>query len=382
MSRTACARAWEAEALVDGRLDSTARASFDRHAATCEACSGERRALARLAQTMRDLPEYPIQTMDRRRARIALLQRANAEIMRGRSTHWRAAVVAAAAVCALAVVAAAARWGGPARVPIAATGVPSFEIVDVGHAVWTKAVEGSVARVALTEGIVSLHVEHLTRDQRFLVDLPDGDLEVRGTRFQVSVLAQHTRHVEVSEGVVALRLRGEPEVVLRAGQEWSAPSSAAPAVSAAAAAPPSSMEPSRLPLAMVSATGLPSTSPQTPTSPSTPNRIPTATQTATAPALASASALATAPDGFASAVRLFESGSYEAADRGLAAFVRDFPSDARGEDAAFLRAVCHARMGDAAGAATISREYLQRYPQGLRRREAERMSAGDGSPRR
>jgi hypothetical protein len=41
-----------------------------------------------------------------------------------------------------------------------------------------------------------------------------------------------------------------------------------------------------------------------------------------------------------------------------------------------LRAVGRARSGDRTGAAALARAYLERFPQGMRRREAESLSRG------
>ncbi|MDP8998908.1 MAG: tetratricopeptide repeat protein, partial [Myxococcota bacterium] len=69
---------------------------------------------------------------------------------------------------------------------------------------------------------------------------------------------------------------------------------------------------------------------------------------------------------------------YVAAERLLAAFVRDNPSDPRSEDAAFLLAVSHARIGDTSGAARLAEDYLRHYPMGLRHKEAERLARDAG----
>jgi TolA-binding protein len=69
----------------------------------------------------------------------------------------------------------------------------------------------------------------------------------------------------------------------------------------------------------------------------------------------------------------FGAGDFGKAERLFAAFERAHPADARVEDATFLRAGARARRGDAAAAQAIARDYLHRYPNGLRRAEAERL---------
>jgi hypothetical protein len=69
----------------------------------------------------------------------------------------------------------------------------------------------------------------------------------------------------------------------------------------------------------------------------------------------------------------FDEGAFERADSLFGRFAADFSDDARTEDAMFLRAVARSRAGDSPGAAQRAREYLSRFPQGLRHREALRL---------
>jgi TolA-binding protein len=372
MSRPSCSRSWEAEAIGDGRLDAPARASFERHAASCEVCGDELRLLDRIAKVTRELPEYPSHAIDRRRLRMAVLKRANHQLMRGGSHGWRVGALAAIAACALVLAVTAPRWSrwrGGVHAPAVARLAPVFEIDDVSHARWTTTATGGTVQVALSEGTTAIHVEHLTHDQRFFVELPDGELEVRGTRFQLTVDDHRTTHLEVSEGVVALRLLGQPPMVFTAGQQWSAP------VQRSATAAIENLEPQ-------SATGEHAAVPTPPSRPSARVSAPSRTrdvELAASPVDDAATTVEPAPavDDYPSCVRAFESGDYAGADRLLAAFERNHSSDARSEDAAFLRVVAHTRLGDAAGAASLARDYLDRYPQGLRRKEAAHL-AGSG----
>jgi TolA-binding protein len=99
-------------------------------------------------------------------------------------------------------------------------------------------------------------------------------------------------------------------------------------------------------------------------SPSTPDK-PRAETKASAP---------TAPELFARGIEAFRAGRYDEADSLWKAFVVKHPKDPRAEDVAFLRAVGRVRLGDAQGAATLARAYLDRFPRGMRRREAEAIS--------
>jgi hypothetical protein len=51
--------------------------------------------------------------------------------------------------------------------------------------------------------------------------------------------------------------------------------------------------------------------------------------------------------------------------------VNDYPSDARAEDAAYLRVIALHRGGDVAATKQAALEYLERYPRGFRRAEVQ-----------
>ncbi len=78
----------------------------------------------------------------------------------------------------------------------------------------------------LARGAVSAHVTKLQAGERFVVATPDAEVEVRGTRFQVTVVpadeacgAGVVTRVAVSEGVVVVRSLGH-EVRVEAGHHW------------------------------------------------------------------------------------------------------------------------------------------------------------------
>ena len=89
-------------------------------------------------------------------------------------------------------------------------------------AVWRQSREGGVERVELEAGSVQVHVRAQTPGERFLVELPDGEIEVRGTTFEVTALDGSTRHIGVNEGTVVLRLRGSGNLSLGPGAHWAA----------------------------------------------------------------------------------------------------------------------------------------------------------------
>ena len=78
----------------------------------------------------------------------------------------------------------------------------------------------------LARGAVAAHVTKLKAGERFVVATPDAEVEVRGTRFQVTVVPSDeacgqgvVTRVAVSEGVVVVRSFGH-EVRVEAGHHW------------------------------------------------------------------------------------------------------------------------------------------------------------------
>jgi len=359
MSKQECGRSWEAEALEDGRLTEEDRMSFERHARTCSTCSAEQRALRRLHAAAGRLPIAAASDLRRKQLRLALL----GSVARDGDRRRRARP-AGFAILLLAVLGAVG-WlfwpRHPAAPPQnAAEQLASFDVADVRGGEWTTATDGSTTRIALRAKTTAFHVRPLTQPARFLVALPDGEIEVHGTRFVVTLDSGRTARVSVSEGVVDLRLQGATAVALRAGDVWERPAIERPAIAVATSVSTSRAAP--LSTATLStASGVPSA-----TFAPAPVTIAASRDDAAAPA-------APTTDPFASAMDAFKRGDYAEADSRFAMFQTRSPDDSRVEDAAFLRAVAHNRMGDAAGASRLARQYLDRFPAGLRRAEAERL---------
>jgi hypothetical protein len=381
--------------VEDGRLDGAGRASFERHTSSCAACAREVELLVKL-RGIEQLPFIQPNPMSRRRRRAELLRRANEQILGSSKRAWRdrTGAVAIALVAAGVVLTVWRGWRTPptSSLPLQS---PLFEITSIHDARWKVLHEGPHAEVTLAFGAVLVHVEKLGFERRFLLKLPDGELEVRGTRFAVEADERHTKHVEVSEGVVALRVVNDVERTLYAGESWTAPelatagtSSAGAAASAVAApmpaapvepAPPGDLAPlaERARARRSSRAGSRGASPPGAAAPLA--AATKAASAATAPVpVASQAAPGAADDGgagvfFAGAMRAFEGGSYEKADDLFRRFEKQFSGDPRAEDASFLRIVCALRRGDRSAAEAHAHEYLGAYPDGLRRREVERL---------
>jgi hypothetical protein len=332
--------------------------------------------MASLRRAMGELVAPDLTALELRRMRVKLLQRAHARRTRRQPrarTVWGLAGIAAIAGAAIIAGAAATRplassRATPSRV-VASPAGPGFDFVNVEGATVTSRTEGGITRATLADGVAAFHVEHVGPSLRFLLALPDGEIEVRGTRFVVKVAGARTQSVDVAEGVVVLRLRGDFERQLVAGERWTAP--------ALAEAPTAKTRELESPLpgpvkTLSHALALPP-APASPASPPLADLEGSSSSAASSDAVRRNAQLA-ASERFASAIAAFQAASYGQADGLLESFALDFASDARAEDASFLRAVARSRMGDAPGAASLARAYLQSFPRGLRRREAEELA--------
>jgi hypothetical protein len=351
-----CPRSWQAEAAEDRRLSDADRASFERHVATCSDCDRAVRALAELRR-LAERTEAPLSSpLEHRRAKNELLRRANELTLDApRTVPWRGILVAAV----LAALAVAVVLGIGLRAPPPDTRAvldePSYELIASPGAEWAPLERGAALRIAARRGRFELSVHHLVPGQRFVLVLPDGELEVQGTRFVVEVDGARTLAVRVTEGRVALRVRERAggAVLLGAGESFAAE----------APAPVGSTAP--LPEDAGSLAPAPSLPAQ---ELSEPVPAPTASSERSAPADGGSGA------DFTRAMNAFSSGNYGEAEALFQAFAARHPRDPRAEDATFLSAVASARRGDRDHARALAKRYLARYPSGLRRREAEKLA--------
>ncbi len=364
-----CARTWQAAAIEDGRIDALDAASFERHTLQCNECAREAAALRELRESLQRIEPRELSPLEQRRQRAALLRRANElTLTRGEPPHRALVPAAAAVLVALTAIVAVLHWGHSPP-PAAQHAAPIFEARAVGGASFRDRTQGPFGRVVLASGSLAVHVEHLRHDQRFVVAVPDGELEVHGTRFIVEVDGGHTQRVLVTEGIVALRLSGAAELRLLAGSSWvrPPPSAAVHDVLGAAQVDDTTAEKATAVVApRRAATG----------KGGAPARAVSATRALPAAARTSPAALAPSPsagDEFSAAMASFRAGAYLDADERFAIFAAHFQTDPRYEDAAFLRAVIATKRGDAAAAVARARDYLKRFPGGLRRVEMQRL---------
>ena len=348
MTPSRCPRSFEVEALRDGRLTGLALAAFGRHLAICASCTREARALDELGEKLRASWEVG-STNELRvlRERTRLLAAFDGALLaparRPRAWHLVWPVVAAG--LALLVVASWPKHGKEEPRPIKA------DIRAEPEAVWTERREGDVTKVALSRGTLRIHVDHTTGRGRFLVALPDGEIEDRGTTFTVSAEAGHTTRVAVEEGSVLLRLADRAPMTFGPGREWIRES------------PVRALEP---PVRAVETPAPPPAPPATPPR----RRAPARGHGATSPAVGPA-ALEDAAQAFRAAMALLERRQNREAAVAFAHVVEAHGDDPRAEDAAYLLVIALQRSGAESEARGAAETYLRRFPSGFRRAEIE-----------
>jgi hypothetical protein len=237
--------------------------------------------------------------------------------------------------------------------PVTVATSVAYEVSAAQGSAWREDARGNAVRLELQHGELSVHVVKLTAGQSFILRLPDGELEVRGTRFTVTADLGRTQRVGVSEGRVALRLRGRPEALLGAGQSWQLDSVTPEASARAHSSPPSTAVPA----------------PSDAERGAKPPRPVTSARARPAAAGAEPS-----PSGdFAVAMASFSRGDFATAEQLFERFEAQHPQSSQVEDSLFLRAVARLRRGDGPGAQSLAAQYVRRYPRGFRADEAKRI---------
>lgn len=345
MTRARCPRSFEVEAMRDGRLTGPERVSFERHVASCAVCGREAGALETLSQRVR-APSAELggaNELHVMRERTRLLAAFDGTLLlpekkvTGRRFLWPAV---AALVGALALMTSVKHHAARSPQP------PNADIRPERPTVWAERIDGGSRNVVLSHGSLRIHVDRAGGQGRFLVSLPDGELEDRGTTFTVSAADGHTTHVAVEEGSVVLRLAHQSPIAISAGQSWTRETSAL--------SPPSSPAS----VAQSPATTSPVTSP--PLRPRGGARPPVVDATAER-----------AENDFRAAMASFEAGANRDAAVRFARFIHDHGGDARAEDAAYLRVIALERGALNDEARQAAEDYVRRYPQGFRRAEVD-----------
>ena len=347
MTLRPCDRTWQLDALREGRLAVKDAESFERHSRSCSTCTATLTRDERLRALGAALPAVEPPPLALRRVRGRLL-RDLSMLPEGGRRPWlqrpRVAVIAPAfGVALLAVLYVFSHGVSDRRVettvaaPLAASYAGSVS-AGPGSA-WKQTRDAQIEKVELGEGTLRVHVRPQRPGERFLVVLPDGELEVRGTTFDVEVASGRTARVHVDEGVVELRLHDASVRTLAAGTAWAA----------------ETLEPAPTPSPAASVT----------------------------PPKVRVERANDADDGaaYAEAIRLFRDGHYGSAAGAFHAFAHSSPRATEAEDASFLEAVALARSGRLDAAALAAERHLESYPRSFRARDASLLIARAASRR-
>jgi len=345
-----CTRAWEIDAYREGRLGPRDAESVERHLRACAECSARMKSDERLRALGLALPVDEPDDLALHRLRARVLRDAAAHVTPRSGPSWRAAAAAGLAVaCAAGLAVVVHRTPSPTPAYAVALDSTAHEKVSAPARVapevlagtvaaetgarWTQARDQGRERVGLQDGKIRVHVRPQGPDESFVVALPDGELEVRGTTFEVTVRDGETSLVSVQSGVVELRLRGRPVVRLVEGDTWTDSAR----VSASPALPTPSAPPRAAPAA------------------STPVASPDGDEGASS---------------YADALGRLREGRYEDAAAAFHAIVEKWPGSSQAEDASFLEAVALARAGRPDAAGLAAERHLASFPRSFHKKEA------------
>ncbi|HEY2404648.1 MAG TPA: FecR domain-containing protein [Polyangiaceae bacterium] len=230
----------------------------------------------------------------------------------------------------------------------AALALSSGTTLDIEHDARLGVIStGASQRFSLARGALSAKVAKLGVGERFVIGTPDGEVEVRGTAFQVVVADRaddcnprvRTR-VLVSEGVVEVRALGASWRV-GPGESW-------PSGCASPTASP----------ALVPASPMPNASARAAASSSARERSPLVEQN----------------DLFGKGVSAMHRGDSKAAIAAFETLLNRYPTSPLSENASAERMQLLA-AADPDAAARAASEYLARFPHGFARADAERILA-------
>lgn len=335
--RSSCPAGWE---ITQALSQPETSADVVAHLRACPTCAALAAELCAVVSAAAELPPVaPMTPAARERIRRAL-SRASAAATQAteRRPRVRLAWALAAGLAVLAV--ALGGWFTVAREPRVVHGnggkpASVAKLRAFGEARFHRLSEPPDEIVRLEAGRVAFVVARLSGAQRFRVVTRDGEVEVRGTRFEAEARDGALWAVAVSEGNVEVRV-GDAVLRLQAGDEWQRqqPSST----------PPGSAPVARLPEPELSS----------------------GAQTHGTGAAPAERAQPSNRQSFDLAWSHLRRREWDAAERGFAAVAAQAHGQALEEDALYWQAVATARAGRAPEASQRFASFLARFPAGTR----------------
>ena len=364
----------------------------ERHLARCAACDAEYQALLAQARQVETAFPAPENLARGTRDAIGARLRVAALSLRPRPVRHTLAWLSVS-VAGVAAIAGLGVWRsrpqpvsrGDARLAPALAAESRGSIRAIGPARFVRVQSQPDEIVRVDDGEIELEVAPLHTNQRFRVVTEDGEVEVRGTRFKVSVSNHSLAAVHVWRGRVEVHSRGGVFAVLEAGDAWVR----ATANSPAAVGPPTTVAPDVASPARPSSMGggpgpvAPASASLTPAPLS--RRAKTATPAKPTAIAAEANALMPAEPAplphderplagaasFGHAWSLLRRGDAKTAAAEFGEVQRLAHGCDIEEDALYWHAVATARAGDPGRGRQLFGEFLARFPASSRAGEAE-----------
>jgi TolA-binding protein len=355
-SKPACPAGWEITRALSQPETSADVLRHVRDCPTCAALAAELRMVISGAAEMR--PVAPMSQASRDRI-SAFLGAANAEGAVSNRRRRPAAWAFAAGLAGLAVVVGGWIFVAPrstkpqvANAPAKVSddrGGQSASLAKVrlfGEASFRRVSEPPDEIVRLAAGRAAFEVTRLTREQRFRVVTGDGEVEVRGTRFEVEAREGRLWNVAVTDGKVDVRV-GDAVLRLQNGDEWQRQPAVAAAQEPQAPAPNARVGEHE--------------SSSSPSGPSTGHGLPRKSKFGS-----QASETGKAKESFDLAWSHLRHAEWDEATRAFGVVAAQAHGQALEEDALYWQAVATARAGRRPQASELFERLLQRFQEGAR----------------
>ncbi|AKU91186.1 tetratricopeptide repeat protein [Vulgatibacter incomptus] len=215
-------------------LSEGADRKLEEHLSSCASCAATWSDWGRVDVLARQRTVLPVSSERRAMVLDAILATtaepsasvSRASVERERPLWLWGALAGAAVAAAVAIVLVGRSDPPPAEPPVIAT-VYRGTVRPHDGARFVRVSSAPDEVVRLYEGTISVDVEPLRAGERFRVVVGDGQVEVRGTSFDVEAVGDALSSVKVEHGVVDVNPGSRPTVVLLDGQRWDAKSEGA-----------------------------------------------------------------------------------------------------------------------------------------------------------